>query len=150
MAIVKLSQLVELRPCDAGLDGEFIRSQSRANFFDIISCTLGWDEEVHMREPDDPLTYRMVYAAGRRVGFLRLREDPDCLYLSTVQLLPAFRGQGIGTLLLGYVESVARSSDAPCVRLHVFETNPARSLYERLGYALARRTEFGQVLEKTV
>ncbi|MEM7167414.1 MAG: GNAT family N-acetyltransferase [Planctomycetota bacterium] len=149
VSIVKLPRGIELRPC-ANTDSQFIRSESRANFFDVISRTIGWDEEAHQRQPEDPHTYRIVYVYGERIGFLRLREDPESLYLSTLQLLPAYRGQGIGTLLLAHVEAVAKSAGAPYVRLHVFEDHPARSLYERLGYVLARRTEFGRVLEKRI
>jgi ribosomal protein S18 acetylase RimI-like enzyme len=51
-------------------------------------------------------------------------------------VLPAFRGRGIGTLLLS---SLATDSDASGVPLtiHVERGNPARRLYERLGFVEA-------------
>jgi ribosomal protein S18 acetylase RimI-like enzyme len=51
-------------------------------------------------------------------------------------VLPGFRGRGIGTLLLS---SLATESDASGVPLtiHVERGNPARRLYERLGFVEA-------------
>ena len=55
------------------------------------------------------------------------------IVLVDVALLPAVRGRGIGTGLLEDLLAEAREAGRP-VRLKVVLTNPARRLYERLGF----------------
>lgn len=50
-----------------------------------------------------------------------------------ISLLPAYRGRGIGTRLLTSVIAEADSAGKP-VSIHVEVFNPARRLYERLGF----------------
>ncbi len=51
----------------------------------------------------------------------------------TIALLPAFRGQGLGTLLLEALFDAVRPHFQQ-VSLSVVRENPARRLYERLGF----------------
>jgi ribosomal protein S18 acetylase RimI-like enzyme len=55
------------------------------------------------------------------------------LLLIDVALLSAFRGQGIGTALLGNLQAQAHARDCT-MTLHVEHTNPAQRLYRRLGF----------------
>ena len=59
------------------------------------------------------------------------------MYLGRLAVLPAQRGQGIGTALVAYVERRAAELGLPQVRLGVRVALPhLRALYERLGYHL--------------
>lgn len=55
--------------------------------------------------------------------------------LMDIALLPDQRGNGIGTALVQWLQAEARCNNQP-VRLHVAPENPARRLYERLGFQL--------------
>jgi ribosomal protein S18 acetylase RimI-like enzyme len=50
-----------------------------------------------------------------------------------IALLPHARGAGVGTHLLNRVMADARGRGA-AVSIHVEQLNPARKLYERLGF----------------
>ncbi|MBW4512743.1 MAG: GNAT family N-acetyltransferase [Scytonematopsis contorta HA4267-MV1] len=50
-----------------------------------------------------------------------------------MELLPEYQCLGIGTQLIQSVISQAKSLNKPVV-LHVLKINPAKSLYERLGF----------------
>jgi ribosomal protein S18 acetylase RimI-like enzyme len=50
-----------------------------------------------------------------------------------IALLPEYRGQGIGTALLQHLLEAAKHS-YPAIALSVSPNNPARCLYERLGF----------------
>ena len=49
------------------------------------------------------------------------------------------RGQGVGTRLLTELHDAARDAGITALSLSVEDGNPARRLYERLGYAVVRR-----------
>lgn len=62
----------------------------------------------------------------------------------SMALLPAHRGHGIGTALLRrLLAEAARTSEA--VSLSVSESNPARRLYERVGFVVVGTPEGGSV-----
>ncbi|NQT11709.1 MAG: GNAT family N-acetyltransferase [Planctomycetes bacterium] len=110
--------------------------------------TVGWNEARHQQEPKHPECYQMVCRERQRVGFLSLRDEPQFVYLPTIQLVPDARASGIGTLLMQHVEHVAVEREYDRVRLRVFKGNPAKSLYDRLGYVVVESDDFSYVMEK--
>jgi ribosomal protein S18 acetylase RimI-like enzyme len=63
-------------------------------------------------------------------------------YIQTIEVLPAFRGRGIGAELLVRAEDSARSAGAHFIALHVDVENAAAiRLYESRGYARQGREE---------
>ena len=77
--------------------------------------------------------HRIILHDGVPVGRILIdREGPE-IVLVDVALVPALRGRGIGTWLLKDLLAEAAEADRP-VRLKVVLTNPARRLYERLGF----------------
>ncbi len=59
---------------------------------------------------------------------------PGELLLEALCVRSGQRGRGIGSLLIGGVEDVARRKGLRSVRLEVADSNRARALYERRGY----------------
>ena len=72
--------------------------------------------------------HRIILHDGAPVGRILIdREGPE------IALVSALRGRGIGTRLLKDLLAEAAEAARP-VRLKVVLTNPARRLYERLGF----------------
>jgi ribosomal protein S18 acetylase RimI-like enzyme len=89
-------------------------------------------------------TFLVAELDGHAVGMLSVRWAGSCdgnrPWLYGGEVLPQWRRQGIGTLLWGEAERIARHYGATQVSLDVERTNgQARRLYERLGYAIIRR-----------
>lgn len=60
---------------------------------------------------------------------------PDSYYVNMLAVYPQFRGQGVGTALMGKVDGLARQAGSTRSSVAVFEENGgALRLYERLGY----------------
>lgn len=59
--------------------------------------------------------------------------------LITIQVLPAYRRQGLGRQLLDLFAKQARAAGAQTLRLGVHERNPARGLYPSAGYVRTGR-----------
>ncbi len=78
--------------------------------------------------------FMIVQGSGRPIGRLYAGRLPGELRIIDVTLLPSHRRQGIGTALMRWaVERADREGLA--ATLHVEPWNPARRLYERLGFA---------------
>lgn len=59
---------------------------------------------------------------------------PDTFYINAVGVRSAYRGEGIGTLLIQSSEAAGRIAGCRAASLIVADDNPARELYARLGY----------------
>jgi ribosomal protein S18 acetylase RimI-like enzyme len=85
----------------------------------------------------------LYYAAGnaRRIaayGMLRGWDEGYETPSLGIAVQPSYRGQGLGSLMMAFLHSAARSRGARQVRLKVYASNAAaRLLYERLGYVWA-------------
>lgn len=79
---------------------------------------------------DDLVLELRAHAVGRLV----LDRRPDGIRIVDIAVVPAERGRGIATSVLRQVLDAADAARVP-VTLHVVATNPARRLYERLGFA---------------
>ena len=96
---------------------------------------------------------RRMLISGRTRFWLALCKDEPAGYagvsfrkgsrvarLYTLAVLPGFKGQGIGEALIEAGIAAAHRADCRCMRLEVRESNqPARKLYERLGFRLLSR-----------
>lgn len=69
----------------------------------------------------------------RALGRLWLDSRPGSLHVLDISLIPAARGQGIGTALLRSLMAACRE-DRKDLSIFVELHNPARRLYERLGF----------------
>jgi [ribosomal protein S18]-alanine N-acetyltransferase len=83
---------------------------------------------------------------GNMIGFAILewtRQIPGIVaYIVTLEVLPAWRGQGIGAELLRRLEGAAFAERAIAIWLHVdAENDTAIRLYERSGYRNNGRAE---------
>jgi ribosomal protein S18 acetylase RimI-like enzyme len=69
------------------------------------------------------------------IGLLKLIQDGSNWELLQIQLSPAVQRRGIGTQLLLQIVCDAQHANAT-MRLSVLKANPARRLYERLGFRI--------------
>jgi ribosomal protein S18 acetylase RimI-like enzyme len=78
-------------------------------------------------------SFNIVYYHGEKAGRLYLNRTRDEIRIIDISLLPPYRGMGLGQKILGDIIAEAGTDGLP-VRLSVFCNNPARLLYERLGF----------------
>lgn len=127
-------------------DEGFLRlvyAESRREELDQVAWEEGAREQFLGAQFDAQSTHYLKYypgaeffiieRAGRPVGRLYLHRQPRDIRIMDIALIPAARGQGIGTTLLN---QILREGDAAgkIVSIHVEKFNPALRLYERLGF----------------
>ena len=89
----------------------------------------------------------IVDADGRDVGWMSVRQMLDgSLDLDALYLLPAARNKGLGTALIQQVIERAAAAGAP-LTVSTAKINPARRLYERLGFVMTHESEFKVFME---
>lgn len=90
---------------------------------------------------------QIVLVDGAPAGLLKVYRDGPDWELVQIQLLASMHGRGLGTRLLAPLIAEARAAGAR-LRLRVLRANPARRLYERMGFAVdsASDTHFEMLL----
>ncbi len=134
--------MIARRPATAD-DLEFLYCLTRESLGPWVIRTFGpWDDaaqrERFFRETIVE-THEVVVRDGEPVGCLCTSVQPDALKLHRVFLLPAAQGHGLGAALVREVMAAARARGLP-LRLRVLRVNPARRLYERLGFEVTGQT----------
>ena len=87
----------------------------------------------HYRENYTASSFDVVMVGGEPAGRLYVARWPEELRIIDVTILPEYRRRGIGTAVLARVREEAAGRGLP-VRIHVERANPARALYQRLGF----------------
>jgi len=88
----------------------------------------------------EPAHLQIVIVDGHDVGILSVKQEPDTLILANLQILPDSQKQGLGTAIIRTLLWQASRQGVP-VSLQVLKVNPARKLYERLGFTVTGETD---------
>jgi len=83
---------------------------------------------------------RIITLRGEDIGLLKIDRDCEPWELIQIQLLPGYQRQGLGKALLDQFLAEAKAARKSVV-LGVLRANPARRLYERLGFRVIGQTD---------
>jgi len=83
--------------------------------------------------------FNVICAGPEDIGRLYVWRGRDELRIVDIALLPEWRGQGIGTLLIRTLLDEATATHRS-VSIHVEQNNPALRLYERFGFQRIQET----------
>lgn len=123
---------------------------------------LPWTDEqkqafLRMQFDAQDAYYRQTYPGARflvvirddnPIGRLYVARLADEMRIIDIALLPAHRRAGIGAQLISDVVAEAAAAGLP-LRLHVEPWNPARRLYERLGFRAINTGPVYELMELT-
>jgi ribosomal protein S18 acetylase RimI-like enzyme len=116
-------------------------------YFEPMRATiekLGLDEERHRVNFANQWRVkevRIVMMEGEVIGWLQTAATDDALFLAQLFVDTRFQRRGIGSRLMRIlIEEAARENRA--VTLGVVKTNPARRLYERLGFRVTHEDQY--------
>ena len=102
--------------------------------------TAGFGERAHDMGAAAQVNGRTVGMCWARIMNDYGHADDETPSLA-ISVLPAFRGQGIGTALLSAVLAQLRQAGCRQVSLSVQKENPALRLYRRFGFETLRETQ---------
>ena len=137
--------MVALRPCVPG-DVPFLR-QVYATTREEERRPLPWTEEQkrgfldmqfgaqkqHYEEHYPDCAFLVIEVDGKPAGRLYIDRSEDGIHLLDIALLPEYRRRGIGSGLLDEILAEGRRTHRKVI-IYVEHYNPARRLYDRLGF----------------
>ena len=133
----------ELRPA-TGADHAALYTIHREAMRPHVEATWGpWDERVQpsfFQATIDRGLLQVVLVKGETAGLLEVDDRFATVYVQNIELSAAHRGAGLGTAILLDIQAKA-TAGGKRVELQVLKVNPARRLYERLGFVATGETE---------
>ncbi len=90
--------------------------------------------------------FDMIERDGQPIGRLYVDRRPEEIRIIDIALLPEHRIGGVGSRLLQDLLEEAMAVGVP-VRIHVEQLNPARQLYQRLGFVTLREEGVYRLME---
>jgi ribosomal protein S18 acetylase RimI-like enzyme len=134
---------VRLRACEAR-DFDFARRLYFETMRSAIERVFGWDEarqHASFAEWFKPEEVSVITADGLDAGWIQQRLDDNSIFLGSIFVAPAMQRKGIGTTVIRALLHSGRQKSKP-VTLAVMKINPARALYERLGFRITHEDEY--------
>jgi len=111
-----------------------------------VEKVMDWQVDL-FRDTFEPRNVRIVLVDDFPVGMLKVQIDHDSVYLGDVMVAPDYQNRGLGSQLVAQVVTEAVALNLP-VRLRVLKSNPAKELYQRLGFEIIKNDEFYCWMEK--
>ncbi|HUM10517.1 MAG TPA: GNAT family N-acetyltransferase [Myxococcaceae bacterium] len=119
----------------------------------------GWiDERLNLARDGQEANFRRLWTAsqvriiqleGTNVGWLQTVPRDEEYFLGTLVIDGAFQRRGVGTEVMKRVLEEGARRGQP-VRLSVVKFNPARRLYERLGFQVTHEDEHKVYMTSTL
>jgi ribosomal protein S18 acetylase RimI-like enzyme len=104
-------------------------------------------QELHYARHFPDASVSVIEIDGVPAGRLFVDRREREVHVVDISLLPAFRGRGAGSALLRELIEEAEASGR-AVSIHVELDNPARSLYDRLGFLPVREEGLHVLMER--
>lgn len=116
----------------------------------ILNAGLVPSEENHLNRIHYSFDCaQIVQYDDKDVGLLKVVKEDNVWDLVQVQIHPSLQGKGVGQALVTDVLADAYKNKA-AVKLSVFKQNPAKKLYDRLGFKIDSETETTYEMQATL
>ncbi len=136
--------MFELRPSTPD-DLEFIWQLEKLTMREYVEQTWGeWQDEVQKKRVQENFGLvwhpQIILVKDECAGAYCVERKGENLFISNINILPNYQRQGLGSEIIRSVLEQGQQLNLP-VTLRVLKVNPARHLYERLGFKIFEETD---------
>ena len=94
-----------------------------------------------------PQDYQVLEINHQIIGFMKVVPSKTEIYLAEIQIIKDYQKKGIGTRLIQSIMQQAQANNK-ILWLKVIKGNPAKKLYERLGFTEVRKSLHHAIMVK--
>ena len=114
------------------------------NMKDYVEKNYSWNPQL-FRDRFISDEYQVIEIDNIVIGFMKIISSEAKIYLGEIQISKDFQNQGIGTSLIQSVIQEARSNNKK-LWLKVLKGNPAKKLYQRLGFTKLKESSTHSIM----
>ena len=127
-------------------DFDFLFELKKQNFKKYVDTYWNWNDENQKerlrKDLEEHLSHKHIILIGNKpigVYALHITENGEC-FINEISLIKEYQKRGIGTRILKDQLDENQNKGIRTI-LQVFKSNPAKYLYERLGFTVYGETE---------
>lgn len=138
------------RPCVLD-DFDFLFMLKKDNFRRYIEEIWGWNEEEQKNRLKEDLKIhldhkKIILLDDKPIGvYVTHFTEKGDLFINEISILKEYQNKGIGTNI---ISKQLKENKGTRKILQVFKNNPAKKLYEKLGFKVYNETETHYQMEK--
>lgn len=132
-------------------DKAFILTLFKESIFTYISAFYTPSIEMfEERFQSDYNEKRILLRGSRRIGMFQLSKRNNRLAITGLFLKKAYQGKGIAKHLMNYFEEIAKNHGYTEIELLVWENNPAKEFYKKMGYVIESKKDHKFLMVKRI
>jgi ribosomal protein S18 acetylase RimI-like enzyme len=131
-------------------DYEFLYQLNKTTMKKRVEKIWGWEEGVQQklfRDKSSTEKYKIIVQNNIDIGAISVSKDNNEVFIMNIQILPEYQNRGIGAEVINQIIVDSKSKNLDRVWLQVFKINPAKKLYDKLGFSTIKETETHYVME---
>lgn len=132
-------------------DNEFVYQTKKAAFKQYVEQVWGWNEKEQRRLHERRYAsqeFSIIQLSGVDVGIIATVQEPDCIRLNQIFILPEHQNRGIGAACTIQVIEDAATLKLP-VRLQVLKVNiRAYTFFQKLGFKSVGESDTHILMER--
>jgi ribosomal protein S18 acetylase RimI-like enzyme len=141
---------ISCRTCKIS-DRTFILNLFKKTIFNYISkyndlSIKMFDERFY----SDYKEKKILLKDSRKIGMFQLSERNNRLAITGLFLSKTYQGKGIAKHLMNYFEEVAKIKNYSEIELLVWDNNPAKNFYKKIGYKIDSKKDHKYLMIKSL
>ena len=130
---------MEFRKCKYS-DADYILKLKELCIKWYIEIIYGWNTEVQREKTIHELQkhkddMRILIKDGKDIGVTTFYEENNQYVVGLIMIHPEYQGEGLGSKIMKEYIDLAKKSNKK-IKIKVYKENPAKRLYERLGFEI--------------
>lgn len=103
-----------------------------------IEIIYGWNEELQISKTHNEIDrnisdMKIIIVDKKDVGVTTFTQNDDCYCVGLIMIHPNYQNNGIASSIISDYINIAKKDNKKII-IKTFKENPARKLYERLGF----------------
>jgi Acetyltransferases len=131
-------------------DYNFLYELNKISMFNYVQEIWGWEESVQQKFFCDKFScekYKIIVYDNSDIGAVSVSKKDSYIFINIIEILPKYQNKGIGTSIINQIITDSKNEDFSRVLLQVFKKNPAKKLYDKLGFSTIDETKTHYVME---
>ena len=130
---------MEFRKCKYS-DADYILKLKELCIKWYIEIIYGWNTKVQREKTIHELQkhkddMRILIKDGKDIGVTTFYEENNQYVVGLIMIHPEYQGEGLGSKIIKEYIDLAKKSNKK-IKIKVYKENPAKRLYERLGFKI--------------
>lgn len=122
-----------------------LRKLTMVEHLEKAGLYLSDDEHAFRLNANYECSY-LIICSGKKIGTLKYRELTNKIEIMQLQIHPEFQGKGLGNKVIQRVLNWSKEKHKK-TELAVLKANPAKLLYERLGFSIIGEDDYEYYME---